>query len=250
MGPPAGSGHTPLVERGFRPVEQPEKPPFDFLADLLVIAALVPSGPVRAAFPGVPLQEIGGRTLLTGWFSLTRQMCYRDDAGQVSCTSAPDEGTYAELTLLLPTRGRPLFVPWIGLTSQRSLRVASAYFGMPKVLTPGTFHVRGSTITSVVGLASVEARLLGSGAVLAPLARRLLPRFRWRATFPVGGGVTALLPTLDRLSPARVVHGSLAVQAPWLPRPVPLLPLALYARGLQMRLALPPDGERPLENVR
>ena len=123
----------------FRPLAQPEKPPFDLRADLLLVAAPVPAPPLHTTFPGVPFLNTAGRACLLAWFSRVYESCYRDAAGRLVCTRAEGHGAYAELTVLVALRDGGFFAPLIEASSLLSQRVARAYYGMPKVFVPAAF---------------------------------------------------------------------------------------------------------------
>jgi hypothetical protein len=72
---------------GFEPIEQPEKPPFDLLTDVLLLASLVPTAPIRNAYPGLPLLSMGGRTLPLAWLAQVDASSYRDAGGRSHCTA-------------------------------------------------------------------------------------------------------------------------------------------------------------------
>ena len=138
------------------------RPPFDFLADLLLVGAVVPAAPIEAAFPHVPVLNLWGRALIVAWFSRIRESCYRDAAGSVRCTREDGVGSYAELTLLLvaataASSGHASNV-------QRTERAASrAYYGMPKVLAPARFGERDGGIAAQVEQNTlVDAGLYGA----------------------------------------------------------------------------------------
>jgi hypothetical protein len=155
----------------FRPVAQPEQPPFDFQADLVLVAALVPAAPIRAAFPAIALLSAGGRAPLVAWFSRVHESCYRDAAGNVRCTREEGEGAYAELTLMLPLRNGSFFVPHIEASSALSQRLAHAYYGMPKALVPATFGDHGSRLLARIEQSSLDGRRVGGRTLLTAVAR-------------------------------------------------------------------------------
>ena len=59
--------------------------------------------------------------------------------------------------------------------------------------------------------------------------------------FPTGTSVRVVLPRVSGVHLALVRDGSLDVGEPWLPRPVPFLPVGLYLRGLWIHMPVPGD---------
>jgi hypothetical protein len=57
--------------------------------------------------------------------------------------------------------------------------------------------------------------------------------------------VRARILATPRVQFARVRGGRLALDAAWLPRPVPVLPLGIYVPGLRMQLPPPDDLRGP-----
>jgi len=224
----------------FRPVAQAEQPPFDFRADLLLVAALVPTAPLRATFPDIALLSAGGRAPLVAWFSRVCESCYRA-AGNIHCTRAEGEGAYAELTLLLPLRDGRCFVPHIAASSALSQRLAHAYYGMPKALVPATFGDHGGRLRARIAQSSLAGRRVGGRTPLTAVARATLPRWgSWQACFPSGGRVRVRLPWVDGVELVRLGKARLAPHPPWLPDPARPLGLGVLLAGARMRL-LPPQ---------
>jgi hypothetical protein len=185
-------------------------PPFDLEADMLFAVA-----------PG-PLPV---------WFArITRG---RDGSGRV------EEGPlYHELNVMAPGRDGAFFVPAIWATSRRSVRIAWRY-GMPKAPIAMTFGEHDGVVESRADGSFARARLLPGGRLLGALADALLPVWSPVVRFPSGDSLRAQVRAAPRVH-AALVAGRLAVGEPWLPRPVRLLPLGLYARGVLMRLPPPP----------
>lgn len=88
---------------------------------------------------------------------------------------------------------------------------------------------------------TVRANLLGGGRPLARLLAPLWPLRVWPVRFPAGTRVDGVIKAVPRARLGHVAAGHLDVRARWSERPVRLLPLALYAPGLRMRL-LPSPG--------
>ena len=68
---------------------------------------------------------------------------------------------------------------------------------------------------------------------------RLWPRQVWPARFPSGSQVRACIQHTPCAQLALITAGRLALAAPWLPRPVALLPLGLYLPDQRMQLPPP-----------
>ena len=223
------SGHVRTA--GFRPIEQPEKPPFDFRADLLLVMALVPAEPIYAAFPDAALLTAGGSAPLLAWFSRVRESCYRDASGSVICTRADGQGAYAELTLLLIRRDGQFFVPHIEASSVLSQRLARAYYGMPKMVVPAVFGQDGARLIACVERSRLEGHRIGGRMLLAAVAHAILPRWgRWRAHFPGGGSVRTRLTWVERVECVRIREARLAPHPPWLPCPATPFGLGVLLR--------------------
>jgi hypothetical protein len=227
-------------------------PPFDLTADFLFVMALAPSEPLRRAFPRVPFLALLGRTPLLCWLSRVSRACYYDRDGRPRCEGGPDVDLYYELNVIAPLWRRAFFVPGIYVTSELSLRLGHGYH-MPKQLSTASLARDGDALAARVregprtpgGLETggretrVRARLLGCGERMTRWLAARLPFDVWPAYFPRRGRVRPRLTRVGRVQPARV-EGTLALTAPWLPRPVPFLGLGLFAAGLGMRL--PPPG--------
>jgi hypothetical protein len=226
-----------LVDGSFVPVQQPERPPFDLVADMLVLVVVARTADLRAAFPGVAFLSLLGRTPLLVWFSHIRRSCYRDAAGTVHCTDEPGVGDYVELTLVAPLWQPAVFGLALYASSQLSQRIARSYYGMPKELADGAFQATRAVITAQVGNRGfIRARPLGRGRRLRWLVARWLPAWTWPVHFPSGGQVRARIASPDLLSLATVAAGALELETAWLPGRVRPLRLGLYAAGLRMTL--------------
>lgn len=217
-------------------------PPFDLTSDMLLAMAFCDAAPLRAAFPGVPFFSILGMTPVVTWFSRVTEAWYRDVAGKPRRVSAAEGVPYNELNMLALLRGRSLFVPGIYATSYLSIRIGRGY-GMPKAAITMDIQMDGARLASYatdgIRRMLVRARLLGSGRPLATLLSRWWPRQAWPVRFPTGDQVRGLIRATPRVHLARVRTGQVCLRAAWLPRPVRLLPLALYIRGLRMTLPPP-----------
>jgi hypothetical protein len=223
-------------------LEQPEKPPFDFRTDLLLVGAIVPVEPLQAAFPQARLLKVAGRAVLLAWFSRVHESCYRDAAGRVVCTRAEGHGAYAELTVLVVLRNGDLFVPRIEASSALSERLARAYYGMPKVLVHAAVEQHGNRVLGWIDGSRLDGQRLGGGSFLGPIARATFPRVIWQAWFPSGGSARARIPRVERVELVRVRDARLAPHPPWLPRSPRLLQVGVLLQGVLMRL-LPPEQE-------
>ena len=217
-------------------------PPFDLSSDMLLAMALCDAAPLRAAFPGVPFLSILGTTPLVTWFGRVTEAWYRDAAGKPRRVSESEGVPYNELNIMALLRGRSIFVPGIYATSDLSVRIGRGY-GMPKAPITMDVQTDGARFTSSgtdgTGRTLVGARLLGSGKPLATLLSPCWPRQAWPVRFPSGSQVRGLIQAAPRVHLARVQTGQICLRAAWLPRPARLLPLALYIRGLRMRLPPP-----------
>jgi hypothetical protein len=217
-------------------------PPFDLRSDMLFAAALCPTAPLRRAFPDQPFLSLAGHTPLLLWFSRVKAACFGHPAGGRRRIGGPRTVMYQELNVVALLRRRAMFVPGIYATSELTIRIGHGY-GMPKQPTAMRLRVDGARVAARVDdgprRSYVRARRLGAGRFLAILAVRLWPLRVWPARFPRGGQVRALIRAAPRLQPALIPAGRLALDAAWLPRPVLLLPLGLYASDLLMRLPPP-----------
>jgi hypothetical protein len=219
-------------------------PPFDLRSDMLFAAALAPAGPLRATFPGVPFLSLAGRTPLVMWFSRIKEGRYRDPpSGEVRGLGGPQDSLYNELNVLALLRWRAAFVPGIYATSALTIAVGHGY-GMPKQPTQMTLALAGRRFRSQVDdhgrRTYVRARLLTDGRRLGARVSRFWPWWSWPACFPDGRFVRAQIRATPRVQLAHVQAGRLALAAPWLPRPVPLLPFGVYLPDQCMRLPPPP----------
>lgn len=217
------------------------RPPFDLLSDMIFVAALCPTGPLRRAFPGLPFVSLGGRTPLVMWFSRVKRIRYHDEAGAARQMGAADSALYNELNVVALLRQRAFFVPDIYATSDLTIRIGHAY-GMPKQFEAMRFGVSGSRLTSDVEKDGrrtwLQARLWGQGRAAGWLLSRLLPLRVWPARFPLGDEIRALIEATPRAQLAQV-QGQLALGTTWLPEAVSLLPLGLYLPDLRMQLPPP-----------
>jgi hypothetical protein len=219
-------------------------PPFDLRSDLLFAAALAPTAPLAAAFPGVPFLSALGHTPLVLWFADIREGCYRDAAGGRNCLGSRTAHLYYELNVMALLARRVVFVPGIYATSALTIRLGHRY-GMPKQPTRmgrqvGEQRIRFSVYDGPAH-SYVEARLLGSGRLLGALCGWLWPRWVWPARFPGGRRIRVRVQATPRVQIGLVRGGQLALRARWLPAPIPLLPIAAYVRDQRMRL--PPPSE-------
>jgi hypothetical protein len=218
------------------------QPPFDLLSDMIFVAALCPTGPLRQAFPGVPLLSIFGRTPLFMWFSRVKEIRYHDENREHGVMGGPNVVLYNELNVVAAMRQRGFFVPGIYATSPLTIQIGRGYYGMPKYSTEMTFQVAGQRLTSEerAGLChtTLRARLFTRGMVAGKVLSRLLPLRTWPACLPSGDSVRALIERTPRAQPAWV-RGRLELDEPWLPEAAPLLPFGLYLPDLRMQLPRP-----------
>jgi hypothetical protein len=221
-------------------------PPFDLTSDMLFVAALAPADPLRRAFPGVPFLALAGRIPLLMWFSRIKQACFQDGAGQTRCLGGPESVLYNELNVLALLRRPAMFVPGIYATSPLTIRLGRRY-GMPKQpATMGLATTRRQIASRVIDGGRqrfVRARLLGSGEGLGGIVTRFWPWSSIPVRFPDGRQVRARILATPRVQLARVRGGRLSLDAAWLPRPLPLLPLGIYVPDQRMQLP-PPDDLR------
>jgi hypothetical protein len=220
-------------------------PPFDLTSDMLFVAALAPAEPLRRAFPGVPFLALAGRIPLLMWFSRIRQACFQDAAGQPRCLGGLETVLYNELNVLALLRRPAIFVPGIYATSPLTIRLGRRY-GMPKhPTTMGLATTRRQIAARVIDgtrQSFVRARLLGSGQMPGGIVSRFWPWWSWPVLFPDGRHVRARILATPRVQFARVRGGRLALDAAWLPRPLPLLPLGIYVPDQRMQLPPPSDS--------
>ncbi|MEO8285517.1 MAG: hypothetical protein ABI670_03665 [Chloroflexota bacterium] len=181
-------------------------PPFDLTSDMLFVAGLCPTGPLRAAFLRVPFLSIRGRTPLVAWFSLVKQVCYTTATGERQCMGEHEpqnelgqaqEGTvrlYNELNVIALLKRRAFFVPGIYATSELTIQVGRSQ-GMPKEPTIMSLRVQGHEFRSRVVHGArpswVRARLVGSGRILSSLLSVAWPTRIWPAIFPSSSYVRA-----------------------------------------------------------
>ena len=214
-------------------------PPLALTADVLFVAALCPTAPLRSAFPDVPFLSLLGRTPLVIWFGRFRQLCDRDASGAWHCEGGPTTVLYDELNVLALLRRRALFVPGIYATAEPSFRIARQY-GIPKRRISIRFPDVGRRIEANAWdgdcQSFVRARLLGLGRLLAWAISWRWPWQSWPVRFANGAEVRGIVRATPRVDLACVQQGRLAVAATWLPAPVPLLPIGLYVSKLAVFL--------------
>jgi hypothetical protein len=221
-------------------------PPYDLRSDMLLAVALCATGPMLEAFPGVPFLALGGKTPVAAWFAKITVGCHRNAAGERECASGRLSIPYCELTVLAALSEPRAFVPGIYTTSELVLRIGDLY-GMAKHPAHATFPHHGHLFLSHIqpltsGRSSfARARILGSGRTLAWLASRMMPFTSPSVLLPARTSVRAVLPEVGRAHVALVRDGRLEVGEPWLPRPVPFLPVGLYLRDLWMHMPVPGD---------
>jgi hypothetical protein len=217
-------------------------PPFDVTSDMLLVAALCPTAPLRAAFPSIPFLSVLGKTPLVIWFSRITAGCSYDAAGAWRCEGGPGSALYHELTSLALLWRPALFLAGIYATSKRSIRIGRRY-GMPKQPLVMGVRVEGSCFEAAAAdgalRSAVRARLLGCGAGFGRALSVLWPLRLWPVRFPSGSQLRAVILATPRAHLAYVEEGTLSVEARWLAAPLRLLPFALYLPGLRMRLPRP-----------
>jgi hypothetical protein len=215
------------------------RPPYDLTADMLVVLALCPTAPLRQTFPRMPVLSVRGKTPLVLWFSRITEVCYCDAAGERRCEGGAETALYNELNIIALLRQRALFVPGIYATGERTIRIGHRY-GMPKQLTSMHVQAHGTHFEASMMDGACEsfvrARLLGAGTSVAQMVSRSWPRQLWRARFPSGTDVRAMIQATPRVHVAHVRQGQLCLDTPWLPQAVSLLPVGLYLPRLRMRL--------------
>lgn len=215
-------------------------PPFDLTSDMLFVACMTPTRPLRAEYPGTPLLSLAGSTPLIVWFSRVRSLCY----GPASERECLDESTgfgYDELNVVAPLRGRRMFVPGIYATGDLSRRLGRRY-GMPKQRVDMSFSADAGSVRSSLeqdgARSEVHANILASGRLFAIPFRRATPWWTWPVSFPDGSFISARILRVPRLKLAHV-EGRLELPVPWLPEPLRLLPVGFYVPGLRMLLPGP-----------
>jgi hypothetical protein len=221
-------------------------PPFDLLSDMLFAFALAPAEPLRATFPGVPFLSVGGRAPLAMWFSRVKEGVYTNAATQTRARlGSPSEVLYYELNVVAALWRRGGFVPGIYATSALTIEVGHRY-GMPKQPTRMAVLVRDECFSAALDdrgrRTYVSARLLGTGRVPGWFFSRVWPawpQWSWPAFFPDGRHVQVQIQGTPRVQLAHLRAGRLALKAPWLPRPVALLPVGIYLPSQRMRLPPP-----------
>lgn len=238
MQPTSASATSPLTvpDGGDIPVGQP---PFEFVADLLVVAALVPVQPLPRAFPGLPFAAIGGRIPILAWYSQTHELSHWDSAGQHCTTNVEGEGAYAELTMILPLWRAAVFSPHLEAASRLSQRIALVHYGMPKDFSPGQFERRDHQVRGWIGRSYAIARIFATIPWAAAAVSWLLRRFTWPVLFPSGYRLRPVAGPVGGMSIARLRTARLAIGAPWLPRELRPLPIGLYLSDLQAFLPHP-----------
>ena len=223
------------------------RPPFDLTSDMLLGLALCPTPPLRRAFPSVPFLSVRGRTPLVIWFARITDAHYYDEDGKPRSATETGQVPYNELNVLALLRQRAVFVPGIYATSRLSVRIGLGY-GMPKRMIEMDVQRSRRRITAAaidgVRRSAADARLEGSGKILAWVLSNRWPMQTWSVRFPSGSEVRPLILEVPRAQVARLRNGRLAVEARWLPGPVSLLPVGLYLPGLRMRLPPPASPGR------
>lgn len=215
-------------------------PPFDLESDMLFAFAATSTADLGRHHPDVPFLGVGGATPLVLWFSRVRRLEHGPEGGRTSLDEASGFG-YDELNVVAVLRTRGLFVPGIYATSDLTLRLGHRY-GMPKERAPMTFAADAHRVASEVrhgrARSRIEARLLASGRLFGAAIDRASPWWTWPVHFPDGSFVRALVRRVPRAQLAHV-RGRLALEEPWLPHPVSLLPLGAFVPGHRMRLPAP-----------
>jgi hypothetical protein len=219
-------------------------PPFDVTADTFFCLALCPTAPLRHSFRGVPFLSLFGRTPLVIWFSRVTEACETGPNGRMRCERETENVPYDELNVMAALRQRAVFVPAIYADRELSIRIGHTY-GLPKKRKPLHFAVKGNRLESHAAdvpagtrRSFVRARLFGSGRLPAKLLSWLWPLWSWPVRTPAGTQVRARIDTAPRLQPALIRAGQVSLDESWLPKPLPIVPLALYVP--QLRFHLPP----------
>lgn len=221
------------------------QPPYDLTSDILVAFSLLPTAPLRHAFPGTPFLSLLGRTPGIIWFSQVTDGWYCDANGFRRRLGERGAPLYAELDILAALWRLSAFVPGIYATSSLSIHIGRR-FGMPKRSITMYFNVENRTVVSessdAARMSMVRARITKAGRLLAAAVSNMLPRWSLPVRFPSGATIRALIPRVLGIHPARITEGYVAVAERWLPQPVALFPFGLYLRGLSMRLPAPLNG--------
>ncbi len=220
-------------------------PPFDLVSDILLAAATCPVEPLRERFPEVPFWAAASRALLGVWFShVLEARVGPGGVRRLGPEEAPEDFPYQELNVAMLLRGGGAFVPGIYASSDLTLRIGHLY-GMPKRRAPMAYEVAGREVRSRAWVGDAESHVhalaLTSSPLLGRWLGRLLPRWSPTARFPSGRGVRARLEGADGARLTWIVSGRLVLDEPWLPRAVPLWPLALHVPRQRMRLPPPPS---------
>jgi hypothetical protein len=217
-------------------------PPYTIVSDMLFAVALCPAPKLQQAFPQTPFLSLAGRIPLLLWFSLFHEIRYHAPGGEVGVLGGPEAALYNELNIMALLKRRAFFIPAIYATTDLSLRLGKAY-GMPKKPIAMHFTASKKQINSEARegerLSFVQAHIGGTGRVLAKLANLFWTWWTWPARLPGGGSVRAQIQSTPRIYPAFVRRGQLWVEEEWMPHPLVLLPLGLYAPNLRMQLPPP-----------
>lgn len=222
-------------------------PPFDLLSDMLFAFAITPAQPLQSTFPDVPFLSVGGRVPLAMWFSRVKEGVYTDPAaGTRRRLGSRNDLLYNELNVVAALRSRAGFVPGIYATSRLTIEIGHRY-GMPKQPASMAVHVGSRCFSAALDdrgqRAYVRAWLVGTGQVPGWFFSHLWPvwpRWSWPACFPDGRHVRVQIEATPRVQLAYVRAGRLALDAPWLPSPVALLPMGIYLPNQRMHLPPPP----------
>ena len=218
-------------------------PPFDLTADMLFVAGLAPTQPLRRSFPGVPFLSLFGRTPLALWFSRVTEGCYRDERGDSHCLGGPEDTLYNEVTILAVLRKRALFCPVIYASNDLSIPIAKMY-GMPKEVAPIALWFSGRDIKSQLSRgqlqSAVDASQATRGTLASALLSRLWPVWSWPVHFPARTHIEALVQATPKARLAAIRQGTLKLHASWLPSAVSFMRFGLFVPQLRMQLPPPP----------
>jgi hypothetical protein len=236
--------HTPPAV----PVTEPQvvfdvyAPPFDLTSDFLFAFAFAPTAPLQKAFPAIPFVSIANRTPLVVWVGRIRHIRYTNAGGKRQEMGGPEAILYDEINVAALLKARQLFIPAIYSSSSLAVQIGHAY-GMPKSLAPVQLAQTATTFNTMLQSAEhrsyIIAERLRHSRFLRFISRRFLPRPIWKALFPSSAGVTPIIQPMRAPQWYRIREGRFDLPLPWLPNPIPFLPLGLYSPGQEMQLPPP-----------
>lgn len=236
--------HTPPAVPATEPqaVFEHYAPPFDLTSDFLFALAFAPNAPLRNAFPELPFLSIARRTPLVVWFSRVRHILYTNAEGRRQEMGGPKAILYDEINVAALLKAQQFFIPAIYSSSPLAVQIGHAY-GMPKNLAPVQIEQTDTTFNTLLQSAEhrsyiIAERLLQS-RVLRFISHRFLPRPIWKALFPASTCVTPIVQPMHTPQWYRIREGGFDRPLPWLPNPIPFLPIGMYSPGQEMQLPPP-----------